>query len=456
MPVTLFANRDGKLPWRTFVILCLLFLGSSRFDVFYSINGPPPITGLAENRADDALKAISLLGLLLWSVNSLWKHRRYAVDAKWIRTGLMGMFCIWNALSLCWTDDLSLTLNKVLILFLTIVVSLAVAYRFSLREIAMLVFVFSAASNFLGLCSEICLGTFQPWDPMYRFSGLWHPNTHGLSLSLLVLAGLALWRGETKGKKWIAAVTAFGAVMLLLTRSRTSFGSTCIVAGITWLLLATPKQRWTTILAGSIAGFGLTFISANNLVSLPVDSVLMGRQDTEASTLTNRIPLWKDCAVYIAQRPWAGYGYGGFWTPTRIRTVTAPEEIARKPETIKYVPDGSFLPDAHNLYIETVLGTGFIGCAFLVGGLLISIVVLAFKTFRRHSISSGFAFSVITFLCLEAMLEAISPQPGLPFLIGPLLLAKTAFIGDRRNLKKMEVPKFTAPEPLSSLEVTHA
>ena len=447
-----------ELPWRTFILLSILFLAASRFDLFYSINGPPVITGLAEDRADDVLKTAALLGLVLWSIHSLWKHRYFSFRIQWARAALFSLYGVWCVLSLCWTGEASLTIGKLLVLLITTLVAVALAGRFSLREISILVFFSSALSNLIGLGAEIALGTFRPWDAMYRFSGLWHPNTHGLSLSLLVLSGLALWRSETRGKAWIAGITSLGFVLLLLTRSRTSVASTILIAAFTYLLLAQRKQRWACLLGLAIAAGIAAFITANGVASLPFDSVLLGRQDTEASTLTNRIPLWKDCLPYIAQHPWTGYGYGGFWTPTRITTITAPEETAWNPEMIKYVPDGSFLPDAHSLYIETTLGTGLIGTFLLTGGLLISIYILGFQTLRTGSIGSGYAFAVLTWLCLAAALEALTPQPCLPLLIGPLLLAKTAFIGDRLDRKRMPASvktSFKTSDSLSAPEAVH-
>jgi exopolysaccharide production protein ExoQ len=226
-------THQKNLPWLNLIFLSLLFFTSSRFDLFYSVNGPPVITGLASNRSGDALKAVSILLLCLWSFHSLWRHRNYSVRLQPLRAILIGSYCVWCGLSFLWTDDRGLTGSRLFLLAATMFIAFALAFRFSNREIVFLVFVFGAASNFVGLCAEICLGTFRPWNAQYRFSGLWHPNTHGLALSLLVLAGLALWRSERDHKTWIGFVTAFGFVLLLLTRSRTSVGSTIFVAALT-------------------------------------------------------------------------------------------------------------------------------------------------------------------------------------------------------------------------------
>ena len=56
----------------------------------------------------------------------------------------------------------------------------------------------------------------------------------------------------------------------------------------------------------------------------------------------------------VADRPWLGYGYGGFWTPQRV------VEYA-------YIHDWEF-GHAHSIYLETLLNVGGVG---LVVGLLV-------------------------------------------------------------------------------------
>ena len=375
---------------------------------------------------------------------------------SWIQAGLLILYSLWSAVSILWTDDTKLTLTKVVILAVTCLASSAVAFRFSFREIAILTFLSSFVSNAIGFGAEVALGTFRPLDSLYRFSGLWHPNTHGVSLSILVLSGLALLRSERRHRLLISLMTLFGFVLLLLSRSRTAFGSTIIAAVCAWLLTLTPTRRWTLLLAGSAAACFASFLSVNGLGKLPFDAVLLGRQDTEASTLTNRIPLWKDCLPYIGQHPWIGFGYGGFWTLDRIVTITGPEEVAWDNAFEKRVNENSYLPDAHNLYIETVLGTGIIGAIVLVGNLLLAIGSFGIKVLRTGAPGHSLAFSILLWMALESCLEAISPQPFLPLLICPVLLMKAAWVAETPARTDLSPSGETTHELISIPEVQHA
>jgi len=446
-------QSDGdRLPWRTFSFLWVAFWFASRADLKYSIDDTRAITGLAGDRPNDSAKALALLVLLCWALFTLWRGRRFATNVRPFQACLVTLYTIWSAISILWTDDLGLTLNKIGILIVTSLMASAMAFRFSWREIVVFVFLASGLSNAIGLGAEIALGSFHPLDGLYRFSGLWHPNTHGVSLALMVLAGVALYRSETAHRAWIAFGTTFGFTLLLLTRSRTAVGSALFVILCTLLLTAKPAKRYLFLLGAGAAVCLASFFIMNNVAALPIDTLMMGRQDADNGSLTNRIPLWEDCLPYIAQHQWIGFGYGGFWTPARIMTITAPDEVAWNPEPEKYVAEGSYLPDAHNLYIETALGTGLVGAGLLVAGLLFAILYFGVKTSRTKSQAYSFAFSVLFWLVFEAALEAVSPQPCLPLLIYPIMLAKAAFVANEPSPMPLarsaeERPQFTlAPE----------
>lgn len=447
----------GGLPWGTFGLLTAAFWFASRADLFYTVKEQPMATILAGGaRSDDPLKIVALLVLVGWSAFTLWRGRHFLTEVKWIQTGLLVLYSLWCALSVLWTDDAKLTIGKVAILGVTFFIASAVAYRFSFREIMILTFLSSFVSNALGFGAEVALGTFHPLDPLYRFSGLWHPNTHGLSLSILVLAGLILLKSERNHRLSISLMTLFGFMLLLLSRSRTAFGSTIIAALCAWLLTLAPIKRWTVLAVGTAVICLGSFIATNDIGKLPLDMFLLGRKDTEASTLTNRIPLWKDCLPYIKQQPWLGYGYGGFWTLDRILLITAPEEAAYSNEFSKHVNDNNYLPDAHNLYIETLLNTGFIGAIFLIGDLFIAIGAFGIKTWRSGSAAASFGFSVLLWMALESSLEAIAPQPFLPLLICPVLLLKAACVSEVTIQPENRVIDMKTQELTQMPEVQHA
>jgi hypothetical protein len=133
-------SNSRSVPWGEFSLLSVAFWFASRADLKYSFNDAPVITGLAEGRADDVTKAGSLLILFLWSAFTVWRGRRYATSVQPLQAALVTLYIVWSCFSILWTDDIKLTLNKVMILLMAGLVSAALAYRFSWREIALLRF----------------------------------------------------------------------------------------------------------------------------------------------------------------------------------------------------------------------------------------------------------------------------------------------------------------------------
>ena len=450
------SHPQAAMPRAAILILSLLFLASSRFDLLYSVHGPPVITGLASTRADDVLKAAALILLCVWSMHSLFRHKVLRIEIRSWRSVLFLAYFAWCFLTYFWSDNSHLTGGRLMVLAATVSVAFAISLRFTTHDLLYLVFSYTLGVNLLGLCAEISTGAFRPWSSQYRFSGLWHPNTHGLTLALLVIAGVTLRRRSTQPSKWLTYGTAFGLVLLLLTRSRTSIASAIFVVALTSLMLAGARQRVIGVVSLVLVLLAGAFVGANGIPLLPQSAVSMGREDGgDAGTLTNRIPLWKDCIPYAKEHFWGGYGYGGFWNQERIIHITAPEEIAWNPKLLQYVKDGSFLPDAHNMYLEAWLETGMIGSVLLVALLTTTLLITAGRTLFDRSIDDAFIFSVFLWLCIEGCLEAITFQPCLPFLICPLLLAKTCIAPEAETGKLGNAPS-QRPKVSPYMEGAHA
>ena len=54
-------------------------------------------------------------------------------------------------------------------------------------------------------------------------------------------------------------------------------------------------------------------------------AALLGRNDDTSESVesfSGRTAIWRDVGPYISDRPFVGYGYGSFWTPARIGTIS--------------------------------------------------------------------------------------------------------------------------------------
>lgn len=82
--------------------------------------------------------------------------------------------------------------------------------------------------------------------------------------------------------------------------------------------------------------------------------------------LTGRIPLWNYLIQRGLEKPWLGYGYGGFWTnPQEVL------QIALNVPWMSAIAEGNIKAHAHNAYIDLFLQLGWLG---------LSLVTLSFVT----------------------------------------------------------------------------
>jgi len=90
-------------------------------------------------------------------------------------------------------------------------------------------------------------------------------------------------------------------------------------------------------------------------------AVALGAVGRDA-TLTGRTQLWADVIVQIEDKPWLGYGFGGFWLGWNGPSAAIWEETTWQP------------PHAHNGILDLWLDLGAVGVALFVVGFVVAVV----------------------------------------------------------------------------------
>jgi len=185
-----------------------------------------------------------------------------------------------------------------------------------------------------------------------RLAGLGNPNTVGRAAALLIgLLVLYYRNGRLTGGVAALAITPL-ALTLFLTLSRSS--ALALVVALTAVYLR--KVAYVGLLLLLIVAVSLAFVYTN--ASLNVQETLLPLARTgdldEIYTFTGRTFVWQFAAGQIAEAPWLGHGFGAF----------------RALITAGFATTYWTTTHAHNMFLESLLGTGLIGTAFLVMVLL--------------------------------------------------------------------------------------
>ncbi len=195
-------------------------------------------------------------------------------------------------------------------------------------------------------------------------------GTHQGGDSLEGIHDGGLWRGVFKHKNHLGAAASTSAFIFLFSRRLiyASFGFRlmCIVAAITCVMFAQSAGSWVAMcvllvyyylirsapISGSILVlivFGVSVLASAAFLAFSEDLVAVLGRDM---TLTGRTDIWPIVLDAVWQKPLLGFGY-----------YAATADFMR-PLLVAWV--GSAAVDAHNGYLDVLLGTGIVGLVSLL------------------------------------------------------------------------------------------
>ena len=297
------------------------------------------------------------------------------------------------------------------------VVAVAVVRRFSLRQIIMWTLFTTVLFLLVAIGLELVSGAFRPFVPGYRFSGTQHPNGEGVECGLLFLSAVALAKIEKLRRRQFAVVALVGFVFLILTASRTSLSATLLAFAVFWVIGSSKRTRMVMLPALGISVCLLVLLVVTGLSQGLESAVLLGRNDDTSESVesfSGRTAIWRDVGPYISDRPLVGYGYGGFWTPTRIGTISDEEKWG--------------VPDSHSTYVDSLLALGVVGLVLY----LLSLFTALWRAvaFYRRTLDSHYAFlaALLVFCIVDGFLESGLGQATLLTLFALVAVIRLAYV----------------------------
>ena len=308
-------------------------------------------SGLVKSGRSVGLVAIAGMGIVgLLSSSRFEFHIRR--ELFWPAALLFG----WTLLSVLWSASTSVSMKQIFMGTMCLIGAAGLARRCSLTEIVTFSMVVTAAYIILGLGVEFALGTFKPTDPIHRFAGTVHPNLQSFHCAILCLGAFSLVRAKGNGSFFLVAVLLFAFAAMLLTRSRGGLVAMLLGMGLNWFVTSSHMAKFISLLSGcffaSIIAMMLS-LQGVDVVGRFDAAKSMGRADGEdTQSLSGRMPLWIEVLNQVSHRPITGFGYGAFWSLPQVESVHAKA--------------GWDAPDAHSLYIESLLNWGLPGLVLVV------------------------------------------------------------------------------------------
>lgn len=204
-----------------------------------------------------------------------------------------------------------------------------------------------------------------------------------------VLIGLLLLGGRWRWLAPIGLLAAFGAMLLL--QSRTPLVAV-VIAGA---LMLVALRRWRTLIvclaSAALLGGSLMIRQAQVAERLAstfsqqtYESAMETRNYSKANGLAARVPIWAGVLEITAGRSWQGYGFG--WKKLGRIAVDqgyvarwqAREKDAFAAEQADYFSQNPSTVNPHNLYLQLYFESGLLG----LGAYLIMLVLLFWQAGR--------------------------------------------------------------------------
>jgi O-antigen ligase len=218
-----------------------------------------------------------------------------------------------------------------------------------------------------------------------------------------------------RSRGFFLAVALVAFVSLILTKSRTSFAGTILALFVYGSLILSIPRKFALFLSITFAFCLLLLILGNELFPALQLGILLGRESDPDSiySLTGRVPLWKECLLYVAKRPLHGYGYGGFWTAQHIKQFSTANEWG--------------ITFGHSAYIDLLLDVGLLGMVtyFLIMLLGIGRSLVNYRTF----LNPGYAFfgALLTFCVIDGLADSTIILPSLLTFLSTVVLTFLGF-----------------------------
>ena len=257
---------------------------------------------------------VSLIRYLIWGASTalillLWQNTLIAFSRNFLLFLLTGLAYF----SFIWSYDPEFTLfNSREVLMMTFF-GLYFASRFSLKEIVELI----GLSLFIGCLTSTIFAMVMPAIGTHigdDHSGAWkgvygHKNNFGSMMILMWLSFFTLPKDNSQIYKYLGIFLSI--LLMLISTSKTSLVISILLISMMFFY---KHFRWQGKISVIILDVGILVLGCLS-VFITTYWVEILTELGRDSTLTGRTPIWGVMILKLIERPFLGYGRGGFFAP---------------------------------------------------------------------------------------------------------------------------------------------
>ncbi len=405
------SDQLGIRTWRYWLFVLILVAGFGipdhewRRSLAYADTDYTGSENITADRLAGVNKRSTICKLILAfiGIGCFWRQRRFKLCKQ---TPLLWLTYAMAAIisgSVLWSINPALSLFKAGSLGCLVVSAMGFATFTTLRQLLEWIALTCAIFILAGLAAEISLGTFNLGSGE-RFTGTTHPNTEAIFGAILCLCARLFYRSDRRS--WFAiSLFALGAIIIYLTKSRTTLAAVVASLAVTQLLTIRGTRRWYLMLAvafvGGVTLFATLLINQQGAGKLS-EMAVMGRTEN-VSSLTGRLPLWEELLTSLAKSPVLGYGYLAFWDADRVEYLS---------DTFRWE-----IPHGHNMYLDMALDVGIVGSLLYVCWLLSALVRAANLFAKNGKAEYAIVAGILVFAMINGIAESLFKLPGFPLFI---------------------------------------
>lgn len=350
----------------------------------------------------------SLLGLLAFGVGftSLFSRRGFHIRRPSLFLLVAAAFALWSLLSYYWSIVPTATLGRAqtnVQLFLVVFLVWQLCRSEQQLRSLFQAYILGAYLSCASILASFLLGTSYAGSG--RYSGLSGDNPNWIAITLALGVPIA-WHiaGSYKNSfmSWLNFLYLPVALFAIgLTASRGGLITALVGASLVFLSfrsLSLPRKVFLLLLIpGAIYGL-LSVVPPENLLRLSEASTEISEGD-----LTSRGTIWEAGFRIIAERPWLGYGSGGF--PTAV------------------APELGYAINAHNSFISVAGELGVVGVT-----LFAALFLLALTPFLLPNTPDRWFYLVLWLAVVIANTPAAWEYNKATWLMLALITTRKAFV----------------------------